>query len=371
MTRTGKVYLGARPLPVGKGRPPNWKDPRPPSNGDNLRMTEQPAVPTPPAPAEEPVIVPPPPSMSSEFQALHEAWSLCLAGEDRNTIHRQVLTMIWNAAAFRVVNEARRLAPKEDDGALQANGLMHQLLDHCFFESQLIAVRRLLDGEKMAGDHGVYSLRSLIRDMRKNRHLLTRGNMFAAASLPTDLNAVSRAADAEIRRMVSTKPGEAFYLQTVDPGRVAELHRVCDQLCGISDPKRRALNDQVSDAVFVGLARKLDSLAPVITAVNKLVAHAATIHSRSSVNPAELTVTFGQLWRAHETICRCCHFIDCYLLRHNTMQFLAMPSYNVLTYMEIPLAVDAVKPELEKVWQEYEAETGTWTDASADWATAP
>jgi hypothetical protein len=39
-------------------------------------------------------------------------WLTALVGEDRNSIRNQVKVMTWHAAAFRVVNEGRRLAPR-------------------------------------------------------------------------------------------------------------------------------------------------------------------------------------------------------------------------------------------------------------------
>ena len=54
------------------------------------------------------------PSMSNAvadtptFSQKHAEWVACLDGSDRNSVMNQITRMIWDAAAFRVVNEAKR-----------------------------------------------------------------------------------------------------------------------------------------------------------------------------------------------------------------------------------------------------------------------
>jgi hypothetical protein len=97
--------------------------------------------------------------------------------------------MIWNAAAFRMINEARRHAPQNQHGAPCVNALLHALLDRCFFESQMLAVRRQLDDDGLRGKRGVFSLRSLLDDLSEHRAILTRKNFFASVRSVMDIDA--------------------------------------------------------------------------------------------------------------------------------------------------------------------------------------
>jgi hypothetical protein len=106
---------------------------------------------------------------------------------------QQIFWMVWNVGAFRVINEARRITPRDNQGGVQLNALVHQLIDHSFFESQMLAIRRLTDTYPLTGDprkRDVFSLTSLLQDMRNHAHLMTRANMFAAEGLQYDYEAV-------------------------------------------------------------------------------------------------------------------------------------------------------------------------------------
>ena len=124
--------------------------------------------------------------------------------------------MIWNAAAFRVINEARRLAPPAEEDTVQLNGLVHELIDEGFFEGQLLAIRRLTDRYPITGDrrgYDVWSLTSLLNDMQDHAVLMTRANFFAAEGLEYDVDSVRQRAneylDRELReRQVAFTPTE-------------------------------------------------------------------------------------------------------------------------------------------------------------------
>ena len=75
------------------------------------------------------------PELSEEFKIKHELWVDCLAGESRNSIRNQIYEMVWNAAVFKVINEARRISPINAEGYIEANGMIHEFIDKCFFDS--------------------------------------------------------------------------------------------------------------------------------------------------------------------------------------------------------------------------------------------
>src|SRR5260370_8887700 len=95
------------------------------------------------------------PTPLDELRAKRPIWIECLIGSDNNSIKNQHLRLLWNVAAFRIVNEARRqkYRPRSRYGQLEVNGLLHGLLNDCFYESQLLAVRRITEGTQNASFH--------------------------------------------------------------------------------------------------------------------------------------------------------------------------------------------------------------------------
>lgn len=62
-------------------------------------------------------------------------WLEVLSGKDKHSVVHQITAMTWNAAAYQVVKEARRLAPADPEGGVQLNGMLHRLIDHGFFNT--------------------------------------------------------------------------------------------------------------------------------------------------------------------------------------------------------------------------------------------
>jgi hypothetical protein len=275
--------------------------------------------------------------------------------------------MIWNAAAFRMINEARRHAPQNQHGAPCVNALLHALLDRCFFESQMLAVRRQLDDDGLRGKRGVFSLRSLLDDLSEHRAILTRKNFFASARSVMDIDAAIAWEKAEFQKMIEEGSGSGWQSMAADPLSIRQLHETFDELSGVAATDRSP-SDVVSEDVFVGLQYQVSRIAKFIEPVNKLLAHAATPESRAFLPPEELDVTLGDLWHAHEIICRCCQFIDRFLLRQTSHRFLPLPGADVLAHLEIPLAEDRSKSVLRDAWTAFEAETESWAETPLSWA---
>src|SRR4030042_925182 len=106
------------------------------------------------------------------LKTIFKEWEERLVGDDINSIRNQIYNMIWDSAVFQSINECRKYAPKNEKGEIELNGVVHRFIDKCFFETQAIAIRRLIDKRK-----DVISIYRLIDDMEEHRPLLTRGNI--------------------------------------------------------------------------------------------------------------------------------------------------------------------------------------------------
>lgn len=299
-----------------------------------------------------------------------EAWIRCLDGKDPNSIGSQLRRMIWDAASFRVIDGAQRLATRAQADQPMVNPLWRTLLDRCFFESQALAVRRQLDQSGLNGRRGVFSLRSLINDMRipEHRRLLTRRNLFAIAGIDMDLEQASEREDSEMRQNTSENPDADLVELSSCTWQIERLHGLMDDLCEVTAAARSA-DDVVADTVFTGLLRRLDGVGAFGERVTKWLAHAATPESRACLQDTSLPKIQDELAHAHEILCRCFALIDGCLLRWESYRFLLRPKFDVLEHMDAPIATAQALPALRRNWREYDDITTTWSNTPVSWAT--
>lgn len=315
-----------------------------------------------------------PPPKDPAFEAKREDWIRCLDHKDaatgqmdRNCILAQVYEIVWSAGAYRVVLEARRIADKDTRGRIKLNGLTHRLLDRCFYQSQLVSVRRLMDNSALAGPKGVFSLKALVLDMKKHRRMFTRQNLFAAFGQVMDVDALQRASLQCPSTSGDSSQEETPWTFGNDPFFSKRLHDNMDVLCSVNAGSRQP-GDVIAEAVFENLAVKLARTENICEHVNKFVAHAATPESRAQVDADSAKVTFAELWEAHEIICRMCQFIDCFLLRQNSHGFLVGGGDELFRYIDEPLATTERIPAIRKVWADYVKEAEDWGKDTVEWA---
>lgn len=299
------------------------------------------------------------PTTPPTYSEKRKQWVACLSGDDRNSITRQIIPMIWNAAAFRVVNEARRLALTTDEGGVQLNGLMHGLINDCFFRSQLLAVRRLVDQGGLQGKRGTFSLRGLLDDMKVHLGLFTRQNICGAEDVPLDLEPVRRQYDEFVRAKVQSGECAWHVPQSLSWDSFERRHREIDALAGV-DGSTRSGTDQLQVRVLDALLARLNECGEISIYVNKFIAHAATPESRAPYNVDDAGIALEKLWDAHEVLCRVTNTIEVFLLTGTSHGFLATPQYDLFRYIERPLVSAGGVKKLRKTWDAYDDETTTW-----------
>jgi hypothetical protein len=102
---------------------------------------------------------------------------------DPNTIQQQLFSMMFLDVAYRILASARQSTDQGSTFAAQS-GLLAHFLDQGYVATQVLAIRRLLDGRK-----DVFSLRRLLDDMTEHRELITRENYVCYDGLPFDSDA--------------------------------------------------------------------------------------------------------------------------------------------------------------------------------------
>jgi hypothetical protein len=291
----------------------------------------------------------------NQFKARRDLWIDCLTGNDRHSIKYQIHRMLLNAATFRVINEARRIAPPAKEGGVQLNGMMHRLITDGFFAVQLFSIRCLTDTsslESYTRERDVISLISLLDDMRKHASLMTRVSMFAAEGLEYD---VDRIAD-RFKEYVQERPRE------LESNHLEERHAHINFLAGVS-AERHAPDDGVGPVVMERLKEKVTYATKDLRVyVNKFLAHAATPGSRQVVEADNLRITLNRLYQAHKAICKVANFVSIYILGESSIGGLAHPIYDQFAYIDKPLVTAHGIAALRKVWDEYDKETHQWAN---------
>ena len=300
-----------------------------------------------------------------KYKAKREAWIQRVTIEDRNSIQRQIWSMIWDAAVYRIINEARKYAKEVPEGGVELNGMVHRLIDKCFFQSQANAIRRLLDRSPAKGGKEVYSLYRLLEDIKENIHLCTRENIFATEERPYDYGPVQK----EYFEYCEQQAREGNRSIMIPPELVwhrhEERHQDIDKLASV-DKDNRSPNDTIRPEVISRLKNKLGSCREIVDYVDKFVAHAATPESRATIKADEITLTLGKFWDAHEVICNVANFVSKYILGDSNIGSLAIPQYDHFAYIDRPLIESENVEKLHEVWNKYEKETQSWGNWSID-----
>jgi len=301
-----------------------------------------------------------------ELQQKLAEWRYWMDGDDPHCIMRQLSTMLWNDAVFRVINECRGLAPQDADGEPRVNGMVHGLINRCHFETQALAIRRLTErNSQRREDKYVISLRRLLDDMGANVGLLTRGNFFEAEALVYDYEPLEQ--EYYKQRTASPTGGDLCLARQISHNDwlwAARRHEAFDCLSR-KDSTHRSRSDAVDATIFAALRHQLAPCDDVKTFVDKFVAHAADPANRDRVPEKERQICLGKIWDCHAVLCRVTTFVSVVLLRGNDFPGLAHPLFDQFQHMDEPLVATRELGLLELAWQEHEREINGW--AAIDW----
>ncbi len=300
----------------------------------------------------------------ARYRELATVWHDLLHGDERHSISGQLSDMLWQDAAWRTANEARRYA--DTDGPTSAIApLLGGMLDRGYVAGQVIAISRLLEKPASDAKKGVVSLRRIVDEMRSNRALFTREIFVSNDALPYDWEAVRTSylaqhdiADGTVRWMDHNGPAA----WSTASGR----HAAFDRLSGIAEGDRKR-DDLIAAEVFDHLDAALKT--PVFTEImalrNKSVAHAADAFSRSQVPNLRLGFKLDELARAHFILLGVFQAISAELL-YGSWRGGAVPDaqYDLFAHIDRPFVPAARMEELHRFWTSHCDERDEWLSKS-------
>ena len=296
-----------------------------------------------------------------KFQSKRKLWRDCMSGNDISSVYNQISDMMWDASIWHVINHSRQYAGKRADGRLSINGPAHNLINRCFFDQQMLSLRRLVDKAGLYGEGGVHSLGSVLQDMVDNSHLLTREHFLADEKVPFDLEPIKQA-QAEWSRTCPSKEGELPAIPRKLMWQVHEYrHGDLDRLCGVG-PETRSPHDLVRVELLTRLQKMLaDACEDVKTYVDKRVAHAATPDSRRVMDEKAASLTLGHIKSAQKVVCRVAGFVDLHLVSNTGhVGLVPSPTFNHLEDLDHPLVPSGRMPSASDAWREFREETSSW-----------
>lgn len=273
-------------------------------------------------------------------------WLSWIDTDEHRAIWRVLSSMVWTDASFKVLTH---FATNDESNAL-GNTLLGQALIDGHVATQVLAIRRLMDG----GNSDIISLRRLVRTL-------------GAISLcsPGKTTCVSMGCPMTTRRFQRKEMMErvgtgAFWGQTSGPGahgtsRMA--HEQFDRLAGIH-PEDRRREERLPTSLLTTIERWLDNSGADELAKwsHAYLAHAGGPESRKRI--ADLMVTANKITDAIKALARVTEAISAWLLfaggRSNSLMPVAQ--FNPFERLDTPIMRAGAETDAYRLWHQLSGE---------------
>jgi len=294
--------------------------------------------------------------------SLKETWDLwknCLSDfEDGNSIFKQITTMVWDTAIYRVILKGRELRWEENPEKPRVNAELHNFIDRNYFQSQCATVRRLVDNTKKSkiyDDYGVYSIGALVKDIENHHSELTRSAFLELHEMLYDYSDVQKREWEFIFARFFDENG-TIIPRDLDWQRIEDAHVQFDRLSGVKS-EERSPDDRIKQQVINGLRAQLSKCDPIVKHVDKYIAHSSTPESRSTI--LDSRVTLAQVWEAQRILFEIANFLRASLFLVDT-QPLPVEYHSFYSDWDQPLFHEDEKDRVYQVYKKYEKETDDW-----------
>src|SRR5664280_1956024 len=286
-----------------------------------------------------------------EYRAKREEWLQWyeLRNDEPNSIEQQIFSMIFLDMVYRILAEPRRNT-NEDFKIAARSGLLAHFLDQGYVATQILAIRRLLDKR---GD--VISVRRMLDDICKHRHLLTREIYVCYDGLPYDPDSWRTLPQTVLMQIWGIRaPGLGDYLGAL------VRHEAFDRLSGVL-PSERKRSDLITDGAFDKLTQWLETspTEKLITLSHKFLAHAADMDSRGTLEYSG--VMLADVEEVHRSIIRVERAITDQLLFIGVARdVVPMTPLGFLQGLDSPFVSADSIANMQKHWEQLANERNRW-----------
>jgi len=263
--------------------------------------------------------------------------------EDDHAVVPALTTFAWDFATYLVLVRIVEDAPEDGDKRKMLGSLLLELLRKNFWESTVLAVRRLLDKHPLHGQRGVYSLAAIIADVKACRQRLNRRVFLEDLShVEYDDNAI----EARYWEYVH-QHGPGYY--GIPPElrfeNSRQRHELFDFLSGVS-ADQRSERDLIRLEIFAALEARLDRLDAVTNHADTHFAHAATEFSRQgrvlqNWGVAEARESLRLLTQTAELVGR-------WFVNQGVGDILATAQFDKFAYLDRPLIQPVARSDSRK-----------------------
>jgi hypothetical protein len=260
----------------------------------------------------------------ASYRTKKEKWWRWLRTDNHNALWPQIYSMIIADMTFRTL----AIAADADKESGLHSPIIRRGIVQGHASTQGLSIRRLVDNRHI-------SLRRLLRDIKKNLHLITRENYVSGEGLPYDFDV-----DA------SWRPHVRF-----------------DQLAG-TQPESRSRSDRIPKRLIEILEGWLDvkEICEVVTWTNVYIAHAADQEARPDTSFARLTpLTMDNIAASQRYIVRAAEAVSAYLL-DGPIHGAIVPVFQYSQFFRFEMIVDQqAEKKAEECWHELAEERDQWT----------
>ena len=165
-------------------------------------------------------------ALLTEFREKRSEWMDWLERDVHHNIFGQIHSMMWNDAAYRSLNEARRFASANNPTA-SMNGMFGELIDRGYVSTQVLDICKITDRSNSDPKKAVISLPRLLDNIRDHRHLLTRENFVSYDGLPYDYAAAHQT---HIDSLTPEELGKVRWVSTEGPDAWGTSERILDPI---------------------------------------------------------------------------------------------------------------------------------------------
>ena len=276
-------------------------------------------------------------SFLQDLQPQLRRWKSIMAGNDPNSVERQIELITWNDSIYRSYNEALRIASKRKGSYAPAPSLAEMVHD-AFAVRQMMAVRRLLERKANAPKKQVYSIRTVLHEIKENRKLITRENYVCYDGTKYTYDPFH-------------KDWRAAHTSEV-------RHLVFDSLSGKTSINRTR-SDLIENDLFDTLETQLQKDKFLQTYINKYVAHGANPKNRTRVDLSRHRITLLYLQKLYKLVIWASNIIG-KMIDQLVLTEVSTPNFDQFEGWDNPLMRDTDKVKLARYWSNRTDLYRTW-----------